>query len=135
MALERVVRRMKPENMVASDAGTSSGVVCSLASGKADANSSAKPVASAPSSMEGRKPISGSSSRLICTSRIALIIIVYSSQSWLALRFYAARVYIVALRDLYEAYAVYSFYQLMLQFLGGPRVLAASLVATGRARC
>ena len=66
--------------------------------------------------------------------RIALIIIVYSSQSWLALRFYAARVYIVALRDLYEAYAVYSFYQLMLQFLGGPRVLAARLVATGRAR-
>ena len=66
--------------------------------------------------------------------RIALIIIVYSTQSWLALRFFVARIYIVAIRDLYEAYAVYSFYQLMLHFLGGQRVLAARLLATGRAR-
>ena len=69
--------------------------------------------------------------------RIVFIITVYSVQSWLALRFLDARIYIEAMRDMYEAFAVYSFYQLMLQFLGGPRVLAARLLATGarRSRC
>lgn len=35
---------------------------------------------------------------------------------------------------MYEAFVLYSFYQLMLQFLGGHQKLAARLVATGRTR-
>ena len=59
--------------------------------------------------------------------RILWMVPVYAVQSWLALRFPKARVYLASARECYEAYVLYSFFQLMLGFLGGRRSLAARL--------
>ena len=66
--------------------------------------------------------------------RIIAVVIIYSIESWLALRYAEARIYIESVRDIYEAFVIYSFYFLMLSFLGGPERLAARLRETGRER-
>ena len=59
--------------------------------------------------------------------RILWMIPVYSLQSWLALRFKKERIYLVAWRECFEAYVLWSFFHLMLGFLGGKRSLGARL--------
>ncbi|KAJ3392112.1 hypothetical protein HDU84_004821 [Entophlyctis sp. JEL0112] len=50
--------------------------------------------------------------------RVLLIVPVYAIISWLAFRFYWRAVYFFIIRDCYEAFVIYSFYALILQFLG-----------------
>ncbi|KAI9343559.1 organic solute transporter Ostalpha-domain-containing protein [Obelidium mucronatum] len=50
--------------------------------------------------------------------RILLFVPVYALVSWLAFRYYWRAVYIFTVRDCYEAFVIYSFYALILQFLG-----------------
>ncbi|KAJ3028469.1 UNVERIFIED_CONTAM: hypothetical protein HDU68_001616 [Siphonaria sp. JEL0065] len=50
--------------------------------------------------------------------RILLFVPVYALISWLAFRYYWRAVYIFTIRDCYEAFVIYSFYALILQFLG-----------------
>lgn len=66
--------------------------------------------------------------------RIVAMVIIYAIQSWLALRFNHQRVYFEVARDLYEAFVLYSFHLLMVQFLGGKKKLSERLRLTGKAR-
>lgn len=66
--------------------------------------------------------------------RIIAMIPIYSLQSWLALRFPDSKVYLETCRECYEAYVLYSFYNLMLAFLGGKAQLAEKLKARGVAQ-
>ncbi|KAJ3357381.1 hypothetical protein HDU83_007312 [Entophlyctis luteolus] len=50
--------------------------------------------------------------------RVLLLVPVYAIISWLAFRFYWRAVYFFIIRDCYEAFVIYSFYTLILQFLG-----------------
>ena len=50
--------------------------------------------------------------------RIIWMVPLYAIQSWLALYFPQAKVYLETPRDAYEAYVIYSFYVLMLESLG-----------------
>ncbi|KAJ3079603.1 hypothetical protein HDU99_010504 [Rhizoclosmatium hyalinum] len=50
--------------------------------------------------------------------RILLFVPIYALVSWAAFRYYWHAVYIFTLRDCYEAFVIYSFYALILQFLG-----------------
>jgi hypothetical protein len=63
--------------------------------------------------------------------RILLLLPIYTVESWLALRFKAQALYLTALRDLYEAFVVHAFFQLLLQFLGDRERLKARLAARG----
>ncbi|KAJ3043936.1 hypothetical protein HDU99_009953 [Rhizoclosmatium hyalinum] len=50
--------------------------------------------------------------------RILLFVPIYAIVSWLAFRYYWRAVYIFTARDVYESFVIYSFYALILQFLG-----------------
>ena len=63
--------------------------------------------------------------------RILLLLPIYTVESWLALRFKAQALYLTALRDLYEAFVVHAFFQLLLQVLGDRERLKARLAARG----
>lgn len=63
--------------------------------------------------------------------RILWLVPVYAIQSCLALRFPEARVFIETPRDAYEAYAILSFYSLMLEALGPRDILIQQLEEQG----
>ena len=69
--------------------------------------------------------------------RVLWIVPIYSIQSWIALVYKADAFFLVTARECYEAYAIFSFYQLMLGALGGKQRLSKKLIATGkeRAKC
>ena len=50
--------------------------------------------------------------------RVLWLVPFYSIQSWLALRFTAQTIYLEAFREIYEAFAIYSFYALLRDALG-----------------
>jgi len=64
--------------------------------------------------------------------RIIVMVVIYSTESWLALRFTHERTYFEICRDMYEAFVLYSFHLLMVQFLGGRRKLAERLRLSGK---
>ena len=51
--------------------------------------------------------------------RILFMVPLYSFHSWLSLRFHHSRVYIDAIRDLYEAFVISSFVYYLIELLGG----------------
>ena len=55
--------------------------------------------------------------------RILWMVPLYSVQSWLSLIFHEARIYIDAIRDLYEAYVIASFVYYLIELLGGQDAL------------
>lgn len=60
--------------------------------------------------------------------RILFMVPLYSVQSWLGLRFHGqARIYIILLRDLYEAYVIQSFVYYLIELLGGEDRMATLL--------
>jgi hypothetical protein len=63
--------------------------------------------------------------------RILLLLPIYTVESWLALRFKAQALYLTTLRDLYEAFVIHAFFQLLLQFLGDRERLKERLAARG----
>ena len=63
--------------------------------------------------------------------RILLLLPIYTVESWLALRFEGQALYLTTLRDLYEAFVIHAFFQLLLQFLGDRERLKERLAARG----
>lgn len=59
--------------------------------------------------------------------RIIWMVPLYSIQSWLSLRFRDSRIYIDAVRDLYEAYVIASFVYYLIELLGGQDELVRTL--------
>eukprot|EP01095_Lingulamoeba_sp_RSL-Kostka_P008957 TRINITY_DN3054_c3_g1_i1.p1 TRINITY_DN3054_c3_g1~~TRINITY_DN3054_c3_g1_i1.p1 ORF type:complete len:397 (+),score=122.09 TRINITY_DN3054_c3_g1_i1:61-1251(+) len=59
--------------------------------------------------------------------RILLMVPIYSIDSWLSLTFPKAAVYFDVLRDCYEAYVLYQFFVLLVQFCDGETILIAFL--------
>lgn len=55
--------------------------------------------------------------------RIILMVPFYAIDSWLGLRFKHIALYFDLLRECYEAFVIYSFYQLLVDFLGGEEQL------------
>ena len=55
--------------------------------------------------------------------RILLMVPLYSIASWASLMSQDAAFYIDPLRDIYEAFTIYTFFQLLINFLGGERSL------------
>lgn len=67
--------------------------------------------------------------------RILALVPIYALESWLALVFKEQRIYLETLREAYEAFVVYSFGRLLLEFLGERDALVATLAARpGRPR-
>jgi hypothetical protein len=52
---------------------------------------------------------------------------IYAVQSWLSLRFHHARIYIDAIRDLYEAFVIASFVYYLIELLGGEEAMVSIL--------
>ncbi|CAB9522309.1 Transmembrane protein 184C [Seminavis robusta] len=59
--------------------------------------------------------------------RIVWMVPLYAVQSWLSLRFREARIYIDAIRDLYEAFVIASFLYYLIELLGGQQALVRIL--------
>mmetsp|Transcript_14134 Transcript_14134/g.32815 ORF Transcript_14134/g.32815 Transcript_14134/m.32815 type:complete len:526 (+) Transcript_14134:403-1980(+) len=59
--------------------------------------------------------------------RIILMVPIYAVQSWLSLRFHHARIYIDAIRNLYEAFVISSFVYYLIELLGGEEALVRTL--------
>ena len=59
--------------------------------------------------------------------RILWMVPIYSIESWLCLRFHELAIYIETLRDCYESYVLYSFFQFLIQVLGGEEALILML--------
>lgn len=59
--------------------------------------------------------------------RIILMVPLYAVQSWLSLRFHHARIYIDAIRDLYEAFVIASFVYYLIELLGGEEAMVQIL--------
>lgn len=59
--------------------------------------------------------------------RIVWMVPLYAVQSWLSLRFRESRVYIDAIRDLYEAFVIASFLYYLIELLGGQEALVRTL--------
>ena len=59
--------------------------------------------------------------------RIVWMVPLYAVQSWLSLRFHEARIYIDAIRDLYEAFVIASFLYYLIELLGGEQALVRTL--------
>jgi len=59
--------------------------------------------------------------------RIVWMVPLYAVQSWLSLRFRDARIYIDAIRDLYEAFVIASFLYYLIELLGGQEALVRTL--------
>ena len=55
--------------------------------------------------------------------RILLMVPVYALESWISLCFHQAAPYLDATRDCYEAFVVYTFFTLLVNYLGGERVI------------
>lgn len=56
---------------------------------------------------------------------------IYALQSWLALYYPDAKVYIETPRDAYEAYVIYTFFNLMLESLGSRAAVMDELESRG----
>lgn len=61
--------------------------------------------------------------------RILWMVPLYSIQSWCSLRFHGSRIYIDAVRDLYEAFVIQSFVYYLVELLGGEDELISKLRA------
>ena len=61
--------------------------------------------------------------------RILWMVPLYSIQSWCSLRFHGSRIYIDAVRDLYEAFVIQGFVYYIIELLGGEDELVAKLRA------
>jgi len=59
--------------------------------------------------------------------RILWMVPIYSIESWLCLRFHEIAIYIETLRDVYESYVLYSFFQFLIEVLGGEETLVLIL--------
>lgn len=59
--------------------------------------------------------------------RILWMVPIYSIESWLCLRFHTLAIYIETLRDCYESYVLYSFFQFLIEVLGGEDALVLML--------
>lgn len=59
--------------------------------------------------------------------RILWMVPIFSIQSWLGLRFKDYSIYFETVRDMYEAYVLYSFLQFLIQVLGGEEALILML--------
>jgi len=59
--------------------------------------------------------------------RILWMVPIYSIESWLCLRFHTWAIYIETLRDFYESYVLYSFFQFLIEVLGGEESLVLML--------
>lgn len=59
--------------------------------------------------------------------RILCMVPIFSIQSWLGLRFKDYSIYFETIRDWYEAYVLYSFFQFLIQVLGGEEALILML--------
>ena len=59
--------------------------------------------------------------------RILWMVPIYSIESWLCLRFHELAIYIETLRDFYESYVLYSFFQFLIEVLGGEEALILML--------
>jgi len=59
--------------------------------------------------------------------RILWMVPIYSIESWLCLRFHTLAIYIETLRDCYESYVLYSFFQYLIEVLGGEQALVLML--------
>ena len=59
--------------------------------------------------------------------RILWMVPIYSIQSWLCLRFHNVAIYIETLRDFYESYVLYSFFQYLVAVLQGEEQLTLML--------
>jgi Organic solute transporter Ostalpha len=59
--------------------------------------------------------------------RIVWMVPLYAVQSWLSLRFREARIYINAIRDLYEAFVIASFLYYLIELLGGQQAMVRTL--------
>ena len=59
--------------------------------------------------------------------RILWMVPIYSIESWLCLRFHSYSIYIEAIRDCYESYVLYSFFQYLIEVLGGEEALVLML--------
>ncbi|KAF1952361.1 DUF300-domain-containing protein [Byssothecium circinans] len=63
--------------------------------------------------------------------RILLMVPIYAASSWASLVSIQASFWIGPLRDIYEAFTIYTFFQLLINFIGGERALI--ILMTGRA--
>lgn len=61
--------------------------------------------------------------------RILWMVPIYAIESWLALRFRQQKIFLETAREAYEAYVIYNFYMLLLQYLGGGRAVRDILKA------
>ena len=70
--------------------------------------------------------------------RVLWMVPIYAVESWLALRYKDQKVYLETAREAYEAFVIYSFFQLMLNFCGGSdylkRLLVEKAAVTGESR-
>lgn len=51
--------------------------------------------------------------------RILWMVPIYAIESWLALRFRSQKLFLETAREAYEAFVIYNFFMLLLQYLGG----------------
>lgn len=63
--------------------------------------------------------------------RILVMVPIYSISSWTSMVSLTASAYIDPIRDIYEAFTIYTFFQLLINYLGGERALI--IMAHGRA--
>ncbi|KAK6346862.1 hypothetical protein TWF696_009933 [Orbilia brochopaga] len=63
--------------------------------------------------------------------RILLMVPIYAITSWLSLKSLTAAFFLDPIRDIYEAFTIYTFFQLLINFLGGERALI--ILTHGRA--
>eukprot|EP01060_Flectonema_neradi_P038786 TRINITY_DN825_c1_g2_i1.p1 TRINITY_DN825_c1_g2~~TRINITY_DN825_c1_g2_i1.p1 ORF type:complete len:396 (+),score=49.73 TRINITY_DN825_c1_g2_i1:47-1234(+) len=64
--------------------------------------------------------------------RILLMVPLYGTTSWLAMTFENAALVLDLIRDMYESYAIYTFFSLMMGLLGGTDALNRDLMSQGR---
>jgi Organic solute transporter Ostalpha len=64
--------------------------------------------------------------------RILFMVPLYSVQSWLSLAYRDQRIYIDAIRDVYEAYVIASFLYYLIELLGGQDALVRTFLAKAR---
>ncbi|KAF8849994.1 DUF300-domain-containing protein [Acephala macrosclerotiorum] len=56
-------------------------------------------------------------------TRILLMVPIYSISSWTAIMSLKAAMFVDPVRDIYEAFTIYTFFQLLINFIGGERAL------------
>lgn len=70
--------------------------------------------------------------------RILLLVPIYAFESWLAIRYKDQKIYLETMREAYEAWVIYNFFNMLLTFCGGEeylrRLLLEKSAVTGRSR-